>query len=53
METHAPASSTLWSLAHNAFTNVVTYAKMVSEAFADAQRMAREAERRFPYSYDW
>jgi len=54
LETRAPAApSKLWSLPHNVFVSVVAYAKMLSDAVADAQRMAREAERRFPHTYDW
>ena len=53
METRAPAPSTPWSLPHTVISSVLAYAKMLSESFAEAQRMAREAERRYPYSYDW
>jgi len=54
METHAPvAPSKLWSLPHTVMTNVFAYAKVLAESFAEAQRMAHEAERRFPHRYDW
>lgn len=53
-ETHAPAApSKLWSLAHTAYTNVVTQLKMLADAIAEAQRMAREYERRYPMGQDW
>lgn len=55
METRAPAQSTLWSLAHTAYTNVVAQVKMLAVAVAEAQRMAREYERRHPMTsqQDW
>ncbi len=54
LETRAPAApSRLWSLPYTVFAGVVAYAKILAESFAEAQRMAREAERRFPHTYDW
>ncbi len=54
LETRAPAApSKLWSLPHTVITGIVAYAKMFSESFAEAQRMAREAERRYPHTFDW
>ena len=54
LETRAPAApSRLWSMPHTAIVSVVAYARMFAESFAEAQRMAREAERRFPNTFDW
>lgn len=54
METHAPATpSKLWSLPHTVISNVVAYAVMLADSFAEAQRMAREFERRYPTGRDW
>jgi hypothetical protein len=54
METRAPAApSKLWSLPHTVISGIAAYAKDMAAAIAEAQRMAREAERRYPMSYDW
>ncbi len=52
LETRAPAESRLWSLPHTVISSVTAYAVMLSEFFAEAQRMAREAQRRYPFC-DW
>jgi len=50
METRAPAiHSKLWSLPHTVISGVAAYASMLSESFSEAQRMAREAQRRYPF----
>ena len=49
LETRAPALPKFWSLPYAAFSSVATYAVMLVELFAEAQRMAREAERRYPF----
>ncbi len=53
LETRAPAvPSKLWSLPYTVISSVATYATMLSEAFSEAQRMAHEAHRRYPFC-DW
>lgn len=52
LETRTPTLPKLWSLPHTVLSGVTSYAKMLSESFAEAQRMAREAQRRYPFC-DW
>lgn len=47
-ETRAPALPKLWVLPHTALSAVARYAKLVGEAFDEAHRLKREAERRYP-----
>lgn len=50
LETRAPMlPSKLWSLPHIVLSSVSSYAVALSESFADAQRMAKEAQRRYPF----
>ena len=51
-ETRAPAPLKLWSLPLTALSSFATYAALLLESFAEAQRMAREAQRRYPFC-DW
>lgn len=53
LDTRAPAAPTkLWSLPYTVISSVASYATMLSQSFSEAQRMAREAQRRYPFC-DW
>lgn len=50
LETRAPvAPSKLWSLPHTVISSVAAFAVGFSESFSEAQRMAHEAQRRYPF----
>jgi hypothetical protein len=49
VETRAPALPKMWSLPHTVLSTVTSYAVMLSQAFEDAQQMARDAHRRYPF----
>jgi hypothetical protein len=46
---HAPNSPKIWRLPHVAMTRVVTLALEMIDILADAQRQAKEAERKYPF----
>lgn len=48
-ETRAPAPLKLWSLPYTVFSRVTAYAGMLLESYTEAQRMLREAQRRYPF----
>lgn len=53
METRAPVlPGKPWSLPATVISSVAAYAVAFSESFAEAQRMAHEAQRRYPFC-DW
>lgn len=52
-DTRAPAVPTkLWSLPYTVISSVAAFATAFSQSFSEAQRMAREAQRRYPFC-DW
>lgn len=48
---HAPAESKVLHWAHDALLRVKSFARNFMEAYAEAQQMAREANKRYPFTY--
>jgi hypothetical protein len=48
---HAPAESKALAWAHDTLVRIKWYARNFMEAYAEAQQMAREADKRYPFTY--
>ena len=48
LETRAPALPKIWLLPYAALTSVAHFSSLVVQAFNEAHRLQREAERRYP-----
>jgi hypothetical protein len=47
---HAPASPKVWRLPQVAMSRAIEFALEIIDIFAEAQRQAKEAERKYPYA---
>ncbi len=48
---HAPAQPKIVHWVHDAMTHVVKVARIWREAYAEAQELQRQADKRYPFTY--
>ena len=48
---HAPAQPKILLWAYDVLTHVKAYVNKFMDAYAEAQQMAREADKRYPFTY--